>query len=122
MLLKFPFSAERLSSLLKKIFEAHVSGDLNEELVKAAATGDSQKVEELLKKGEVDVNVVFAGHTALQAASQNGHLDVIHILLRYNAQVEKEVCLVVSLYLGLLLLRLTDIEISWQTKRVNYIE
>lgn len=81
---------ERLSALLKKIFEAHVSGDLNEELVKAAATGDSQKVEEILKKGEVDVNGVFAGHTALQAASQNGHLEVIHILLRNNAQVEKE--------------------------------
>ncbi|KAK7045924.1 E3 ubiquitin-protein ligase mib1, partial [Halocaridina rubra] len=83
-------SGERLSALLKKIFEAHVSGDLNEELVKAAATGDAQKVDEILKKGDVDVNGVFAGHTALQAASQNGHLEVIHILLRYNAQVEKE--------------------------------
>lgn len=30
--------------MLKKIFEAHVSGDLTEELVKAAATGDAQKV------------------------------------------------------------------------------
>ncbi|KAG0722074.1 E3 ubiquitin-protein ligase MIB1 [Chionoecetes opilio] len=84
-------SGERLSALLKKIFEAHVSGDLTEELVKAAATGDAQKVDELLKKGDVDVNGVFAGHTALQAASQNGHLEVIHILLRNNAHVEKEV-------------------------------
>ncbi|XP_045135412.1 E3 ubiquitin-protein ligase MIB1-like isoform X2 [Portunus trituberculatus] len=83
-------SGERLSALLKKIFEAHVSGDLTEELVKAAATGDAQKVDELLKKGDVDVNGVFAGHTALQAASQNGHLEVIHILLRNNAHVEKE--------------------------------
>lgn len=40
----FISSTERLSALLKKIFEAHVSGDLNEELVKAAATGDAQKV------------------------------------------------------------------------------
>lgn len=38
------------------------------------------------------MNGVFAGHTALQAASQNGHLEVIHILLRHSAQVEKEVC------------------------------
>ncbi|XP_071540377.1 E3 ubiquitin-protein ligase mib1 [Panulirus ornatus] len=83
-------SGERLSALLKKIFEAHVSGDLNEELVKAAATGDAQKVDEILKKGDVDVNGVFAGHTALQAASQNGHLEVIHILLRHSAHVEKE--------------------------------
>ena len=84
-------NSERLSALLKKIFEAHVSGDLTEELVKAAATGDAQKVEEILKKGEVDVNGVFAGHTGLQAASQNGHLEVIHILLRFQASLEKEV-------------------------------
>lgn len=45
-----------------------------------------------MKKGDVDVNGVFAGHTALQAASQNGHLEVIHILLRHSAHVEKEVC------------------------------
>lgn len=43
-----PSSTERLSALLKKIFEAHVSGDLTEELVKAAATGDAQKVSQHL--------------------------------------------------------------------------
>lgn len=37
-----------------------------------------------------DVNGVFAGHTALQAASQNGHLEVISVLLRYHADVEIE--------------------------------
>ena len=68
---------ERLSALLKKLFETHVSGDLTEELVKAAANGDPQKVEELVSRDEnVNVNGVFAGHTALQAASQNGHLEV----------------------------------------------
>ena len=35
------------------------------------------KVEELLSREECNVNGVFAGHTALQAASQNGHLEVI---------------------------------------------
>lgn len=68
--------SERLSALLKKLFETHVSGDVTEELVKAAANGDSQKVEELLGREECNVNGVFAGHTALQAASQNGHLEV----------------------------------------------
>ena len=34
------------------------------------------KVEELLSREECNVNGVFAGHTALQAASQNGHLEV----------------------------------------------
>lgn len=89
-------SGERLSALLKKLFETHVSGDVNEELVKTAANGDAQKCEEILKGNNTnsgtgaDVNGVFAGHTALQAASQNGHLEVIKVLLRYKADVEIE--------------------------------
>ncbi|KAG8187082.1 hypothetical protein JTE90_016178 [Oedothorax gibbosus] len=83
-------SGERLSALLKKLFETHVSGDVNEELVKAAANGDAQKCEEILKRSEADVNGVFASHTALQAASQNGHIEVIKILLCHNADVEIE--------------------------------
>ncbi|XP_026301628.1 E3 ubiquitin-protein ligase MIB1 isoform X1 [Apis cerana] len=83
-------SGERLSALLKKLFETHVSGDVNEELVKTAANGDAAKCEECLKRPEADVNGVFAGHTALQAASQNGHLEVVKILLRYKADVEIE--------------------------------
>ena len=82
---------ENLSALLKKLFETHVTGDVHEELVKAAANGDTQKVEEILKRVDADVNGVFAGHTALQAASQNGHLEVIKILLRCKADVEIEV-------------------------------
>lgn len=77
--------------MLKKLFETHVSGDVNEELVKTAANGDAAKCEECLKRPEADVNGVFAGHTALQAASQNGHLEVVKILLRYKADVEIEV-------------------------------
>ncbi|XP_046820136.1 E3 ubiquitin-protein ligase MIB1 isoform X3 [Vespa velutina] len=84
-------SGERfLTELLKKLFETHVSGDVNEELVKTAANGDACKCEECLKRPEADVNGVFSGHTALQAASQNGHLEVIKILLRYKADVEIE--------------------------------
>lgn len=49
--------AERLSVLLKKLFETHVPGDAVEELVKAAANGDSQRVEELLLKDEANVSV-----------------------------------------------------------------
>lgn len=77
--------------MLKKLFETHVSSDVNEELVKTAANGDAVKCEECLKRPEADVNGVFSGHTALQAASQNGHLEVIKILLRYKADVEIEV-------------------------------
>lgn len=64
--------------MLKKLFETHVSGDLTEELVKAAANGDPQKVEDLINRDECNINGVFAGHTALQAASQNGHIEVRH--------------------------------------------
>lgn len=83
-------SGERLSALLKKLFETHVSGDVTEELVKTAANGDAQKCEDSLKRPDADVNGVFGGHTALQAASQNGHLEVIKILLRHKADVEIE--------------------------------
>lgn len=91
MLQSLLYVSERLSALLKKLFETHVSGDVNEELVKTAANGDAGKCEECLKRPEADVNGVFAGHTALQAASQNGHLEVIKILLRFNTDVEMEV-------------------------------
>ncbi|XP_035892016.1 E3 ubiquitin-protein ligase mind-bomb [Anopheles stephensi] len=102
-------NGERLSAILKKLFEPHTSGDTTEELVKAAANGDKAMVENFLAGTtgqnvtpssssmdeaqpvvKVDVNGVFAGHTALQAASQNGHLEVIEVLLRYNADVEIE--------------------------------
>ncbi|XP_064626233.1 E3 ubiquitin-protein ligase MIB1-like [Lineus longissimus] len=88
-------SGERLSALLKKLFETHVSGDVNEELVKAAANGDAGKTEEILQRPDADkvsfqVNGVFAGHTALQAASQNGHLEVIKVLMKYDVDMEME--------------------------------
>ncbi|XP_022097091.1 E3 ubiquitin-protein ligase MIB1-like [Acanthaster planci] len=83
-------SSERLSALLKKLFETHITGDINEELVKAAANGDAIKTEEILARPDANVNVQFAGHTALQAASQNGHVDVIKVLIRHNVDVEME--------------------------------
>ncbi len=83
-------SSERLSALLKKLFETHITGDINEELVKAAANGDGVKCEEILARPDANVNVQFAGHTALQAASQNGHTDVIKVLIRHSVDVEME--------------------------------
>ena len=46
-----------------------------------------------------EVNGVYAGHTALQAASQNGHVEVIKILMKYDVDLEVEVkfsCVIVS--------------------------
>ncbi|XP_017842823.2 E3 ubiquitin-protein ligase mind-bomb [Drosophila busckii] len=106
-------SGERLSAILKKLFEPNVSGDATEEFVKAAANGFASRCEEYLAGAaqpstssaaaaaaagspssapapEVNVNGVFAGHTALQAASQNGHIEVIQVLLRHSVDVEIE--------------------------------
>lgn len=49
---------ERLSALLKKLFESHVSEDPVEELVKAAANGDLQKVEDVVRR-ETDVRICY---------------------------------------------------------------
>lgn len=35
---------------------------------------------------------MFAGHTALQAASQNGHEDTVRVLIRFDVDLEAEVC------------------------------
>ncbi|KAH8360893.1 hypothetical protein KR084_010662 [Drosophila pseudotakahashii] len=97
-------SGERLSAILKKLFEPNVSGDATEEFVKAAANGFAARCEEYLAGAaqpstssaspssgpDVNVNGVFAGHTALQAASQNGHIEVIQVLLRHSVDVEIE--------------------------------
>ena len=39
----------------------------------------------------LQVNGVFAGHTALQAASQNGHIEVIKVLIKHSVNMEVEV-------------------------------
>ncbi|CAH0700527.1 unnamed protein product [Spodoptera exigua] len=86
-------SGERLSALLKKLFESHVTGDANEELVKAAANGDATRCAEILARTDaahVDVNGFYGGHTALQAAAQNGHVEVIRALVEAGADVDAE--------------------------------
>lgn len=44
--------------------------------------------------GVLQANGMFAGHTALQAASQNGHTDVIKILMKHDVDFEIEVIIV----------------------------
>ncbi|XP_048488040.1 E3 ubiquitin-protein ligase mib1 isoform X4 [Plutella xylostella] len=86
-------SGERLSALLKKLFDSHVSGDTNEELVKAATNGDAARCAEILSRADgarADVNGVFGGHTALQAAAQNGHVEVIRVLVAAGADADAE--------------------------------
>ena len=80
-------------------------------LVKACANGDVAKCEQILNIPGSDVsslaiqfdesisnieknskvNGIFAGHTALQAAAQNGHTNIVKKLLKFNVEVEIEV-------------------------------
>lgn len=54
----------------------------------AASTGDSGSVAELLAAGSVDANAQDAvGYSAVQIAAAEGHLDVLQLLLRHNANV-----------------------------------
>jgi len=54
----------------------------------AASTGDSGSVAELLAAGSVDANAQDAvGYSAVQIAAAEGHLDVLRLLLRHDANV-----------------------------------
>jgi ankyrin repeat protein len=37
------------------------------------------------------VNGIFAGHTPLQAAAQNGHIEIIRLLIQHDVNFEIEV-------------------------------
>ncbi len=73
------------------MFETHQTSNPVEELVKGAANGDLGQVEDVLSKGACLVDDQFNGRTALHAASQNGHIDIVRCLIRYHANVEEEV-------------------------------
>ena len=74
------------------MFEQHQASNPVEDLVKGAAGGDVGRVDQLLSSDACGVDDKFNGRTALHAASQNGHYDVVRCLVRYNANLEEEVC------------------------------
>lgn len=54
----------------------------------AASTGDCNSVAELLAARSVDANARDAvGYSAVQIAAAEGHLDVLHLLLQHDADV-----------------------------------
>lgn len=73
------------------MFEQHQASNPVEDLVKGAAGGDVGRVDQLLTSGACGVDDKFSGRTALHAASQNGHYDVVSCLIRHNANIEEEV-------------------------------
>eukprot|EP00465_Bigelowiella_longifila_P010105 CAMPEP_0185255706 /NCGR_PEP_ID=MMETSP1359-20130426/4782_1 /TAXON_ID=552665 /ORGANISM="Bigelowiella longifila, Strain CCMP242" /LENGTH=59 /DNA_ID=CAMNT_0027839835 /DNA_START=220 /DNA_END=396 /DNA_ORIENTATION=+ len=55
-------------------------------LVTAAKNGDRSKVLQLLSKNaDIDQRDKYTGWTPLNAASSNGHLDVVKVLLEEKA-------------------------------------
>ena len=59
--------------------------------MKGASGGDVGRVDQLLASEACGVDDKFNGRTALHAASQNGHYDVVRCLIRYTANIEEEV-------------------------------
>lgn len=85
-----PGTSENVSMMLRHVFETHQPSNSAEELVKSAASGDVMRTEEILSNGLCSVDESFTGHTALQAACQNGHIEVVRCLIRYHANIEEE--------------------------------
>ena len=77
------------------MFEQHKASNPVEDLIKGAASGDVARVEQLLGGAACDVDDQFNGRTALQAAGQNGHIDVVRCLIRHKANMEEEVRIIV---------------------------
>ncbi len=82
------------------MFEMHQPSNPVEELVKGAASGDVIRVQDVLSKGTCHVDDQYNGQTALHAASQNGHIDVVRCLIQYHANVEEEVSVLSSPFSG----------------------
>ena len=85
-----PGRDQGVTTIIRKLFETQLSGDPVEELVKMSAAGDRDRVRGLMLRLDHQVNGVFAGHTALQAACQNGHDDIVTALLEVGADIELE--------------------------------
>jgi hypothetical protein len=80
---------------------------IGSELVRLAANGDVENCRKILENEQnfeanqvnqesteelILTNFVSGGHTALQAAAQNGHVDVCRMLIReFNTDVEFQV-------------------------------
>ncbi len=73
--------------LLPLLFAQTAYGDINTELFKAAETGNTAEIEQLLRKG-ADVNVkANDGHTALMVAAFLGYTEIVKALIDAGVDV-----------------------------------
>ena len=65
--------------------EELLSDYLEDQLIKASESGDFNKVTQLLRHENIDVNATNSlGHTALMLASDRGHVDSVRLLLGHE--------------------------------------
>ena len=60
--------------------------DINEDLVLAIINNETEKAKELIKESEVDARDTY-GWTALMYASENGHMEIVKLLLEKGADI-----------------------------------
>ncbi|UJR29788.1 hypothetical protein I4U23_017334 [Adineta vaga] len=76
--------------MFQKLFNLQINENIHEEFVKASANNNLKRIKQLVKYSNVDINCIFAGHTPLQAAAQNGHIEIVRFLLQCQVNLEIE--------------------------------
>ena len=67
------------------------TGTPKQSLTEAARAGNLTRVKELLKSDDVEVDFTSHDFTALMEASQEGHLEIVKVLLAAGADVNYQV-------------------------------
>jgi len=79
-----------LSGLLMQLLESNISSSPKEDLIKAAAKNDVEKIQRLLSNNSVQVNDDFNGITALLAASFHKSVEAVRLLIQHGANLESK--------------------------------
>ncbi|KAK3104710.1 hypothetical protein FSP39_008391 [Pinctada imbricata] len=77
-----------LTEILEQLMEMKVQPTGPDRLVREAAQGHSDVVQDIVSKFADQVDMKSAGKTALQVASHQGHKDIVQILLAAGADLE----------------------------------
>jgi ankyrin repeat protein len=64
------------------------TSEANAQLFQTIRSGDTKKLESLLRKG-ADANAVLDNYSALMAATLNGNIDAMKTLIKHGAYMQK---------------------------------